>query len=71
MLIEEISGTTGIDGVALLFNRYAETTTLRLPDSAFATEWHVAYSSGRNPDATINDRDVTVPGLSITLLTSV
>jgi len=70
VVIEEISTKTGFAAVAILFNRYAETTTLRMTDRGFAKNWHVAFSSGENPTASIQGRDVTVPGLSVTLLTS-
>jgi len=69
-LIEEISGTAGITAIAILINRYHKRTIQKLPSSSLATNWRVVFSSGRNPGATINDLDVTVPGQSITFLAS-
>ncbi len=71
VLIEEISGLSGIGAVAILFNRLSEATTLRLPASSYATDWHVAFSSGGAAAATIDGRDVQVPALSVTLLSAI
>ena len=69
-IIEDISGTEGITAVAVLINRYHKRTILKLPSSSLATNWRVVFSSDRKPGARISGLDVTVPGQSITLLTS-
>lgn len=70
VLIEEVSGSTGLDAVTILMNRYNEPTVLQLPIVSIATDWHVAFSSARSPEATIQGREVIVPAQSITLLVS-
>jgi glycogen operon protein len=70
VLIEEVSGSTGLAAITILMNRYEEPTVLQLPIVSIATNWHVAFSSARSPEATIRGREVMVPGQSITLLTS-
>jgi len=71
VLIEQTSAVAQNSAVAILVNRNSETFTMRLPVTNNPTTWHLAFSSGEPPEHMINDREVAMPGLSVTLLTSV
>ncbi len=71
VLIEETS--TGEPGSALviIINRDNEALNLTLPETRNAANWHRAFSTAGPSDAKVAGREVTVPALSVTLLTSI
>jgi len=70
VLIEEKNIAAADNAIAILLNRYDETTTLQVPLAGESLRWHVAFSSGENSRPSISDQGVSVPGRSITLLTA-
>jgi glycogen operon protein len=71
VLIEETSALAQNSAVAIMINRDDETVAMPLPPTRSPTNWHLAFSSAEQPEGWINDREVAMPGLSVTLLTSV
>jgi len=69
VLIEE-KAASGDAAVAILINRDNSKTVLRLPISESSIDWRVAFSSGYSYDVAVEGLDITVPALSITLLTA-
>lgn len=70
VLIEETSAMAQNSAVAIMINRDSETVTMPLPPTRSPTNWHLAFSSADQAEVWIDDREVAMPGLSVTLLTS-
>jgi len=71
VLIEATRQVVASDAVAIIINRNAEALNLQLPATSNAIRWHLAFTTAEKAAATINGRDMVVPELSVTLLTSV
>ncbi len=70
VLITERSTASPDTAVAILINRDSDAAVLRLPETATSGRWRVAFNGFDEPGASIEDFEVSVPGLSITLLVS-
>lgn len=70
VLIEEKNIASPDTTLAILLNRHEESTIMRLPVPGRPIRWHIAFCSCESSEISISDHAVSVPGRSITLLTS-
>jgi len=70
VLIEEKNIAASDTAIAILLNRHEEGTTLQLPLPGDATSWRVVFSSGAAAATTVTNDAVSVPGQSMTLMSS-